>query len=85
MSVDVIDNCQMQHQSNANEHTNGGEQSMTEAGLSQRSGNRSTLQLFRKISNVGYLVLSGEGSGVRGGGVRGTAGLGAMEAAGTKP
>lgn len=32
-----------------------------------------------------YLGLSGEGSGLRGGGVRGTAGLGAMEAAGTKP
>lgn len=39
----------------------------------------------RKRGSVGYLVLSGEGSGVRGGGVRGTAGLGAMEAAGTKP
>lgn len=34
---------------------------------------------------VGYLVLSGEGSGLRGGGVRGTAGLGAMEAEGIKP
>lgn len=32
-----------------------------------------------------YLGLSGEGSGLRGGGVRGTAALGAMEAAGSKP
>lgn len=31
------------------------------------------------------LGLSGEGLGLRGGGVRGTAGLGAMVAAGTKP
>lgn len=31
------------------------------------------------------LGLSGEGFGLRGGGVRGTAGLGAMEAAGIKP
>ncbi len=32
-----------------------------------------------------YLGLSGEGLGLRGGGVRGTAGLGAMVAAGIKP
>lgn len=32
-----------------------------------------------------YLCLSGEGSGLCGGGVRGTAALGAMEAAGIKP
>lgn len=32
-----------------------------------------------------YLGLSGEGFGLRGGGVRGTAGLGAMDAAGIKP
>lgn len=32
-----------------------------------------------------YLGLSGEGFGLRGGGVRGTAGLGAMVAAGTRP
>lgn len=32
-----------------------------------------------------YLGLSGEGSGLRGGGVRGTAGFGAIEAAGIKP
>lgn len=32
-----------------------------------------------------YLSLSGEGHGLRGGGVRGTAGLGAMVAAGIKP
>lgn len=31
------------------------------------------------------LGLSGEGFGLRGGGVRGTAGLGAMVAAGTRP
>lgn len=35
--------------------------------------------------SVRYLGLSGEGSGLRGGGVRGTAGFGAMEAAGIKP
>lgn len=34
---------------------------------------------------VGYLGLSGEGFGLRGGGVRGTAGLGATEAAGIRP
>lgn len=40
----------------------------------------------QKIYNMNwYLGLSGEGSGVRGGGVRGTAGLGAIEAAGIKP
>lgn len=32
-----------------------------------------------------YLGLSGEGLGLRGGGVRGTAGFGAMLAAGRKP
>lgn len=32
-----------------------------------------------------YLGLSGEGFGLRGGGVRGTAGLGAIVAAGTRP
>ena len=32
-----------------------------------------------------YLGLSGEGFGLRGGGVRGTAGLGAMVAAGIRP
>lgn len=37
------------------------------------------------MESVRYLGLSGEGSGLRGGGVRGTAGLGAMEAAGIKP
>lgn len=36
--------------------------------------------------SIGYhLGLSGEGWGLRGGGVRGTAALGAMEAAGIKP
>lgn len=34
---------------------------------------------------VGYLGLSGEGFGLRGGGVRGTAGRGATEAAGIRP
>lgn len=37
------------------------------------------------MESVRYLGLSGEGSGLRGGGVRGTAGFGAMEAAGIKP
>lgn len=35
--------------------------------------------------SLAYLGLSGERLGLRGGGVRGTAGLGAMEAAGTSP
>ena len=37
------------------------------------------------MKGVRYLGLSGEGFGLRGGGVRGTAGLGAREAAGIKP
>lgn len=62
-------------------NTQRGEQRITGAGLSQQTYPTNG----GKRDNVVYLVLSGERSGVRGGGVRGTAGLGAMEAAGTKP
>lgn len=45
-----------------------------------------TKQGKKKNQNIKtYLGLSGEGFGLRGGGVRGTAGLGAMVAAGTRP
>lgn len=40
---------------------------------------------LKVMGSARYLGLSGEGSGLRGGGVRGTAGFGAMEAAGIKP
>lgn len=45
------------------------------------------LQLMKEKRNQlkTYLGLSGEGFGLRGGGVRGTAGLGAMVAAGSRP
>lgn len=41
--------------------------------------------MLEVMESARYLGLSGEGFGLRGGGVRGTAGLGAMEAAGIKP
>lgn len=44
-----------------------------------------TFEGNERMEVVGYLGLSGEGWGLRGGGVRGTAALGATEAAGTKP
>lgn len=43
------------------------------------------LKTLELMESVRYLGLSGEGFGLCGGGVRGTAGLGAMEAAGIKP
>ena len=51
-------------------------------GNNEAQKNKIGVKLVRSVSHLG---LSGEGSGLRGGGVRGTAGLGAIEAAGIKP
>lgn len=60
-------------------------QLLQNSGLTESGETKQNERMLEVIESVRYLGLSGEGFGLRGGGVRGTAGLGAMEAAGTKP